>query len=236
MIMYVPRPIALELMIKQVGFSLIEMAIVLVIVGLLLGGSLVPLSAQMERSRRSETSQILKNTIDAIYGYAFDNGRFPCPDDPLNSGDGVEDRTGVDCSVLSGNLPWVTLGSTRTDAWGQNIIYRMTNNFADTTDGTGCGTPTAGVSFELCSAGDIQILDGSPGGNPVAVNIPAVIISRGKNWAISTSTDEAENTDADGIFVSKQYTNTAGSEFDDLIVWIAPTILKSRMVSAGRLP
>ena len=65
--------------------------------------------------------------------------------------------------------------------------YRVTNNFADTTDGTGCGTATAGVSFELCSAGDIQIVDGSPGGNPVAANIPAVIFSQGKNWATSTA-------------------------------------------------
>ena len=233
MTMYAAQPFVLENMIKQVGFSLIEMAIVLVIVGLLIGGTLAPLSAQMERSRRSETSQTLNNTIDAIYGYAFSNGRLPCPD---STGDGVEDRVGANCSALFGNAPWVTLGSTGNDAWGQNIGYRVSNNFADTTDGTGCGTATSGVSFELCSTGDIQIFDGSPGGNPVATNIPAVIISQGKNWAISTSTDEAENTDADGAFVSKQYTSVVGSEFDDLIVWIAPTILKSRMVSAGKLP
>ena len=44
--------------------------------------------------------------------------------------------------------------------------------------------------------------------------------------------DEAENADADLTFVS----HTPSDSFDDLLVWISPSILKSKMVAAGRLP
>ncbi len=217
---------------QQHGFTLIEVAIVLVIMGFILGGLFAPLSTQYENSRRSESNETLKQIVDALYGYALVNGRLPCPD---SNGNGQENLSGNNCAALGGSLPWTTLANGQNDAWGQNFGYRIAADFADTVDGTGCGTITPGVSFELCSTGNITILDQS-GGNLVAQNIPAVIFSTGKNWASSTSADEIENTDGDAVFVSKIYSNVAGAEFDDLIVWIAPTILKTRMVDAGRLP
>jgi prepilin-type N-terminal cleavage/methylation domain-containing protein len=42
---------------NRAGFTLVEMAIVLVIVGLLLGGLLMPLSAQIEQRRIGETQK-----------------------------------------------------------------------------------------------------------------------------------------------------------------------------------
>ena len=48
----------------------------------------------------------------------------------------------------------------------------------------------------------------------------------------SASGDEAENADTDLTFISR----TPGSTFDDLVTWIVPSILKAKMVAAGRLP
>ncbi len=48
------------------GFTLIEMAVVLVIVGLLLGGMLVPLATQMETDRRKETTATLESIREAL--------------------------------------------------------------------------------------------------------------------------------------------------------------------------
>ena len=216
----------------QCGFSLIEIAIVLVILGLVLGGVLAPLSSQYENSRRNETTVILEKVLEASYGYAIVNGQFPCPD---ISGDGLENRLGVNCVSPTGGLPWVTLGVGKNDAWGQPFGYQVTTGFADSSDGTGCGSATPGVSFELCSNGDITVRDSS-GGGLVAQNVPALVWSMGKNWAVSTSPDEGENSDGDAVFVSKIYSGLNGSEFDDLIVWVTPAILKTRMVNAGRLP
>lgn len=216
----------------QAGFNLIEMSIVLVIVGLVMGGLMAPLATQMENSRRNETELILEQLQEGIYGYALINGRLPCPD---TNSDGIEDRTGNNCTVVRGELPWSTLALGNTDAWGQNFIYRVTGTFADMVDGTGCGMPTTNLSFSLCSTGDIQVLD-QVAGNVVAANVPAVIASRGKNWASTPSRDERENIDNDTVFVTKNYSSAVGNEYDDMVVWVVPSILISRMVHAGRLP
>lgn len=55
----------------QHGFSLIELAIVLVIVTILIGGLAVPLSAQIEARRIAETRKLMEEARDALMGYAM---------------------------------------------------------------------------------------------------------------------------------------------------------------------
>jgi len=233
---------------KTSGFTLVEMAIVLVIIGLLLGGMLMPLSAQMDQRRISETQKALDEINQALLGFAIANGYLPCPADPaLASGaaGAGQARARTTSACTGGNngvLPWATLGVSETDAWGRRYTYRVTTVFADTTDGTGCGIAKAGVSFELCSTGDATIRIAS-GGTPVASTIPAVTISHGKNGfgayttagtqlAVSTDADEIENSDSDTDFVHKIQTST----YDDLVAWVTPNTLFNRMVAAGKLP
>ena len=52
------------------GFTLVEIAIVLVIVGLLIGGLLTPLAAQLEQRRGSETQKALDEAKEALFGFA----------------------------------------------------------------------------------------------------------------------------------------------------------------------
>jgi prepilin-type N-terminal cleavage/methylation domain-containing protein len=214
---------------RHCGFSLLEMAIVLVVIGLLLGGALIPLSVQMEKRDRDSTRQQLLDMREALIGYALVNGRLPCPD---TDGDGVMDIA-TTCASSEGNYPWVDLGVGKHDAWGQPFTYRVTASFADTNDGTGCtASPSAGLSFSLCSQGDITVLD-ADGGSFVATSIPAIVVSHGKNWALSTSADEAANTNADATLVDRVYSSNDTATFDDLVAWVAPNILKSKMLSAG---
>jgi len=215
----------------QQGFTLLEMAIVLVVLGLLLGGLLMPLSTQMEKQDRDETQKTLQEIQEALIGYTMANGRLPCPD---TDGDGIIDM-GTTCSNTQGTIPWVDLGVGREDAWGQPFTYRVTGDFADTNDGTGCGTATAGVSFSLCSVADIDVFDAAAG-NPVANQIPAIVIAHGSNWGTTTSADERENTDRDRRFVDRRPSMTAAPTFDDQVIWISSNILKTKLVSAGRLP
>jgi len=80
------------------------------------------------------------------------------------------------------------------------------------------------------------VLD-SAGGNNVATNITAIVVSHGNNWGSSSSADEAENTDGDdAVFVDKAYSQSAGAEYDDMLIWISPHILKTMSVKAGILP
>jgi prepilin-type N-terminal cleavage/methylation domain-containing protein len=58
-------------MMTQRGFTLIEMAIVLIIVTILIGGLAVPLSAQIQARRIAETNKTLGEVREAIMGYAM---------------------------------------------------------------------------------------------------------------------------------------------------------------------
>jgi len=60
------------------GFTLVELAMVLFIVSLLLGGLLVPLATQIEARQRSDAEEQLERIREALIGFAIINGRFPC--------------------------------------------------------------------------------------------------------------------------------------------------------------
>ena len=63
----------------QYGFSLLEVAIVLVIVTILFTAVGVPLASQLQARRVEETRKLLEEVKDAVLGFAMANARFPCP-------------------------------------------------------------------------------------------------------------------------------------------------------------
>ncbi|MFA6971570.1 MAG: type II secretion system protein [Gallionella sp.] len=236
--------------IRANGFTLVEMAIVLVIVALLLGTSLTLISAQQEQQRMEETKTLLSDAREALIGYALSSiattdlrPYLPCPDKTTAGGagtanDGVEDRTAGACVAQEGNLPWVTLGLTPPlDPWSDRLRYAVTATFSNSVNG-----------MQLTSTGNLNVNDAASGGNSLAVNVPAIILSHGKNGfgAINAAgisnpapsgADELANTDG-SPFVSHTLapTGAAGGEFDDQVTWLSPNILFNRMVQAGRLP
>ncbi|MFY9260421.1 MAG: prepilin-type cleavage/methylation domain-containing protein [Gallionella sp.] len=234
---------------RMLGFSLLEMAVVMLILGLLLTGLLPTLSAQVEQQRIVETRKQLNEIRDALLGFAVSQGRLPCP---AESGLAIENNAGLEavsgvganlvCASNRGVLPWATLGVPETDAWGRRYSYRVTATFADGEDGTAasCAMPSS-VSFQLCSLGNLTVLK-TAGGAKVSDNVPVVVVSHGQNgWGAYTpqgkqlagaTGDEAENVDNNNTFVSKEF----GVTYDDLVLWLSPPILMNRMVAAGKLP
>ncbi len=247
------EPSVLQRPSRDRGFTLIELAVVLFILALLLGGLLGPLAVRRDQADRQETEKALAEIKDALMGYVVVNGRFPCPDITVPP-DGVEDRTAPDCDapetagLLHGDLPYVDLGVEGSDAWRSPFRYHVTEIFADNTQGTGggCADAPAGVSFQLCSNGAATILDGAAGANLVTGAI-VVVVSGGANAGtpyVSLSAHEQENhaddeggaAPAPNEFVLKSFSREATNEFDDLLVWIAPNILMNRMIVSERLP
>ena len=202
------------------GFSLVELSIVLVIVGLVLAGMLVPLSAQIDQKNYNETQRAMLEMRDGLIGYASSNGYLPCPD---TTGDGDEDRDGGGgCVATEGNIPWANLGMGKQDAWGQNYLYRVNNAFAN-----------SATRFTLSTEPSMKITDTS--GVTLALRVPAVIVSKGKSGA-GAGGSEQENSDKDDNFVSDVPSAVAGNEFDDIVVWVPSTLLFNRMLAAGKLP
>jgi type II secretory pathway pseudopilin PulG len=64
---------------RQHGFTLAEVAIAFVIIALLIGGTVLTLSAQTEARESSDTHRTLEQAHEAIIGFAVRNGRLPCP-------------------------------------------------------------------------------------------------------------------------------------------------------------
>lgn len=212
---------------KMRGFSLIEMAVVLVIVGLLVAGLALPITAQLDQRNYNETQKTLLDIREALVGYALSNsaldGRphLPCPD---TDNDGFENREGTGlCTSFEADVPWATLGLGQSDSWNNRYLYRLTSAYANST-----------VGFTLTTPRDMTILDAA-GGNVLAISVPAVLLSKGKGGA-GADADEQENSNGDAIFVSRTPSSEAGNEYDDLVVWLPATVLFNRMVAAGRLP
>lgn len=244
------------------GFTLVEMAIVLLIVGLLLGGGLTVLTTQMEQQRVRDTQRLLDEVKEALIGFALANGRLPCPA-PATAATGSA-LAGLEpnplvvggCTNLAGVLPWATLGVSESDAWGNRFTYRIAREFTRVLPQAvfpSCVVappvvPTA-AAFALCSQGDMSIFS-TGGGATLSVAIPAVVLSHGRNGrgayytagnqlAVGADADELDNqltgggtTTADVNFISKTPTDT----FDDIVIWVSPSILFNRMVQARRLP
>lgn len=244
---------------RQSGFTLAELAIVLLIVGLLLAGLLIPLSAQIDLRRTGDTQRTLEDVREALIGFSLANGRLPCP--ASSSSKGQESLAGGTCTNFhDGFVPGVTLNVAPLDAdgyvldgWNNRLRYATARNTASPYDlfTTSDGMKNKGMAnltpnLYVCAAAPAT--PGICGGStPLAAAVPAVIFSPGPNGAAgSGGSDDNYNSDSSKhtvatppvpvYFVSNVRRSVPGNEFDDLVLWLSPNILYSRMVTAGRLP
>lgn len=106
------------------GFSLVELAIGLVIVATLLSALLVPLATQQAQRRVSETRRLLESAREALLTFAATNRRLPCPADGASRGVEVFNDLATDspqtgnCRYQAGFLPAATLGLSPLDPQG----------------------------------------------------------------------------------------------------------------------
>ena len=227
----------------QHGFSLVEMAVVMVILAMLIGGLLSPLTAQIDQRNMNETQKSLFEIKQALTGFAVTTGRLPCP--AISASNGDEKVTCVALADRHGYIPWAMLGVPKLDAWGRMFRYSVTPAYAG---------PVGTLVLSPPTARDITIQTRDATGTLVNVtnpnNIPAVVLSHGKNGYGATddlgavtsvpapNVDETTNATNATTFVDQvpKDTGSAGGEYDDIVTWISPNILFSNMVAAGRLP
>lgn len=217
------------------GFSLVEMSIVLVIVGLLLAGLLPTLSGQIENQRRIETTKQLNEIRDALFGFAIINGYLPCPTTTTNPSDtnyGIAPSSCTANPTSEGYVPWKTLGVTEMDAWGIKRTattsswigywrYRVDRSFA-----------ASGVTLSTTfSADQLAIKDSANNTITSTTERPiAIIYSTGPNLTVDGQNASFEGTS--GIYQS----DTTSPTFDDIAIWISRPQFFNRLVAAGKLP
>ena len=133
---------------SQSGFTLIEVAIVLIIVSILLGYTVALLPRQQELKQYRAVERQMDEVIEAVIGFAQVNGRLPCPALPNSVGNEDYDDVNDDgCDNYGGFVPANTLGlsgrlnedSLLLDPWGNPYRYYVTdvdfdaNNLSDFT-------------------------------------------------------------------------------------------------------
>lgn len=224
------------------GFTLLEMAIVVFVIGMLTAGLIGPVQTQLEARDRQQTRDYLARAAEALYGFAMTERRLPCPS---RDGDGHSDpiyATPADgnCEVESGYLPWAELGIEPADAWGNLVSYRVREReFTVPAQNSACDGDTAN-ELDLCARGDIVIEtrgDNAASGEveakfrfgaAAAENVAAVLVSHGRNGygalgadgvprapVPNSNRDEDENADGDENFISRGYTREQDGCSDD---------------------
>ncbi len=178
---------------KIQGFTIIEMAVVLIIIGLLLGGLITPLSTQIRDRQIAETQKAIDEIKEALIGYAVSQTipHLPCPDKTTAAGqgtanDGLEDVTPAGtCVTQEGNIPWATLSVAKEDSWGRRFHYSVaavySNRITPFSLTTPVTTPAANLLSVCQSPPNVASTTCAPANTTIASGLPAVILSYGIN-------------------------------------------------------
>jgi type II secretory pathway pseudopilin PulG len=206
------------------GFSIIELAVALVLMTLLFGSVVIPLQSRIEIRKIAETEQLLEKAREALLGYASAHGYFPCPADDQSGGQepAASDHTTGSCPAYFGFLPGAALGlqvsdaqGYALDAWGtraNRIRYAVANQTISTIANPftrANGMRTIGIAeladpaislFHVCSRAS-GIVQGSNCGSAVTIvsTSPVIVWSAGANaQSGGMSADEAQNPNPNG--------------------------------------
>ncbi len=121
---------------NQIGFSLIELAIVIMIMGTLMTFGIKLATSFQNKSSFSSTANRQSQIKEALIAYLARNGKLPCPASP--TGTGNENLTGTACASNPGIIPYNTLALPKeaaTDDWERFFTYAVWNNSAATCSG-----------------------------------------------------------------------------------------------------
>ena len=193
----------------QRGFTLVELSIVILIIGLILGGLAMPLATQRDNARIRDAGEQLDDVSNALEGFALVNGFLPCPATP--SSNGTAAGGGGTCTVQHGFVPATTLdieGSRNEDnllldPWGSPLRYSVSSSDADgdgqwdfVTPGEmrDVTMPVLSPDLTVCStsAGSSSTACGAPN-DTLSNQAPVVVLSLGKDWNAFSSADQVEN-------------------------------------------
>lgn len=225
------------------GFTLIELAVGMLLIGIALSGALMFSGKLWEGERHESNREELQKTKAALLAFARKNGRFPMMDgvnsrfDSFPLTDGLEEVYGDTYSQIFGWVPYKTIGSSAGDAYGQPVQYFV--NWQLAKEGKACNTlnnyfqgkifgvlniygyryqsmwdyPNTHVYFERVCWYPQLWINGT---FPVA----AVLVSSGEDKDFNYPHKDAYNIGP--YFVQRDQTSTIGKAdyFDDDVVYI----------------
>jgi prepilin-type N-terminal cleavage/methylation domain-containing protein len=199
------------------GFTLLEIAIVMIIIGILAGGGVGLMRMLTERKARNATVEYLQQVRTALVSYAANNGRLPWAD---GDADGNENS-----GTTMGTLPYLTLQLAPADAYKRTLRYEINTNLATNRTAT-CNALRAGLSIRPL------VMDAD--GAATAFSVAAVLVSAGPMDAdsngnvfdaITAGTYQGNNANGNPNYLR----NPPVLTFDDLTAYIGGNELSAHV-------
>ncbi|MEE9336194.1 MAG: type II secretion system protein [Granulosicoccaceae bacterium] len=212
--------------VKQSGFSLIELSIVLFISAILLRAAILPLPQLRDAAMRKQTRQQLQDVKQALIGHIIKTGALPCPISLAGSGNTV-----ANCQITEGGVPAVTVGLVGAvsssgailDAWGRPLRYALSR--ADHQSEGTVGLPDWSTTGEIAAIGlarieaDLRIClhaDTKCKQHLRTDQLVAIVISDGGDS--SAVGVQQENQDGDNDYALIAHSQVDGKAFDDMMI------------------
>ncbi len=192
------------------GFTLIEMAFVLVIVGILVGLGAQLLPMLVKQNKLKDDRMLVKEVRTAIIGYALATGRLPFASADIY---GAETT-----NRLNGYLPWVTLGINGKDPYQTTLFYSVESHLTSTTPAT--LKTTIGQLINGTTVPDLFCDNGN-------MKVAFVVLSGGENLRANTPNDDT----GDGRITNgdnNQFASPSAlinSNYDDILETVSLTYL-----------
>lgn len=225
----------MRFIVKTAGFTLIEVAILLVIIGLTVSGAISVVGPVRAAGKDNQTSLRMDLIQKALQVYVIRNGCLPCPAngglDPATasagrSNDGTFYVTACAagaCATANAVVPWRTLGlsdNEALDAWGNRIRYVASPALALVTGmvrTSASSFPTGSIRVEATSSGNVRVSDGTVDGadDTVTTEITGAIFGQMAYVLVSSGPDRALAIPATGC--------AAGCPVNDAFAQLATT-------------
>lgn len=245
---------------SQKGFTLIEIAVVMLILSLVLSAGINMISAQRINTGLAATENAQNTAVELLRAFFLRNGRLPCPADPTlppgNVNYGVEEcdlltRGVAATNVYWGVLPFATLGNQvarLTDGWDNQFYYVVIEPATETV-----GVTT--TSWEEVSWTQVDMIRLFVNQDPaLPLSVPTIsdgimaLVSAGANRSggythsgtqlpapLATAVKEPENQDPDLDVNQWGYSEDDEDPFDDIVLVFNEDTFTAPLVEAGSI-
>jgi prepilin-type N-terminal cleavage/methylation domain-containing protein len=193
------------------GFTLIELAIVLVIIGLLIGLGVGLMGPLTKRAKVVETKETINAAIESVISYGAANDKLP------------------DATTFS------TIVRNPKDAWKKPLYYIYDDNLTDSSVGGICGRKTTNITLKICSnttctssstINDVAFIVLSSDGNYNNQTAGTQAVTGAITINVyETGVDSIDNYTGDGINRPEAY--------DDIVKWVTINELRIKAGCTG---
>lgn len=213
------------------GFSLVEMSIVLVIIGLIIGATFPLLRGMLQTQRSIASKKELETAKQALIAFAITQGRLPKQDQSAGAdvlGDGVEEVNPICTDTNYCKLPYMTLQVKGTDNYSLPLLYDVTQQLVGTSDVESmCNIllniePSDGDTSVSCNTlGDRKpcvTIDSDQDNGSIQIfpntgrHVAAIVVSRGPNARLDRKNATSSNREFE------METKARTEDYDDFVV------------------